>query len=225
VVGVEGSADTTGAATDGRSLRRLRNEQAAVDAILDLLNEGHVDPTAQAVANRSGVSMRSIFRLFQDMEALNAAAIERQLSRVGPLLGPVPATGPVAERITALTEDRARFYEAIAPVRRLAVRKAAVSPTLEAGLARANQHFRKQVARVFAIELAAAAAGSTGSTGSDDLLDALDAATSWETWDRLRRAQALPPDAARQVVVLTLSALLPGEPDEADIPGGGADDD
>jgi AcrR family transcriptional regulator len=199
--------------TDGRALRRLRNEQAVVEAILDLLNEGVVQPTAQEVSDRSGVSMRSIFRLFQDMEALNAAAIERQLARVGPLLGVVATTGPVAERIAALADDRARFYEAIAPVRRLAVRRAAHSPTLEAGLAGASRHFRNQVARVFAAELAAAPAGS------DDLLDALDAAASWEAWDRLRRAQHLSTGAARRVMALSLAALLPaaaGTPAEVD---------
>jgi AcrR family transcriptional regulator len=187
-------------ATDGRALRRLRNEQAAVDAILDLLNEGVVQPTAQEVSDRSGVSMRSIFRLFQDMEALHAAAIERQLARVGPLLAEIPGTGPVAERIAALVDDRARFFEAVAPVRRLAVRRSAQSPTLRSGLARADRHFRSQVAAVFAAELA--------SRHDDDLLDALDAATSWEAWDRLRRAQDLPVGAARRVTVLTLTALV-----------------
>ena len=208
-------AASEGEATDGRSLRRLRNEQAAVDAILDLLNEGMVQPTAQAVSERSGVSMRSIFRLFQDMEALNAAAIERQLARVGPLLATIPATGPVSERIAALADDRARFFEAIAPVRRLAVRRAVHSPVIESGLARAGRHFRNQVATLFAAELAAAAAaGSAPSDGTaGDLLDALDAATSWEAWDRLRRAQDLSAGAARRVMVLTLSALLPGADD------------
>jgi AcrR family transcriptional regulator len=202
-------------AIDGRSLRRLRNEEAAVDAILDLLTEGVVQPTAQEVADRSGVSMRSIFRLFQDMEALNAAAVERQLARVGPLLAEIPTTGSLAERIAALADDRARFFEAVAPVRRLAVRRAAHSPALESGLARANRHFRGQVAEVFAAELAAA--GAPGAPGPEhDLLDALDAAASWEAWDRLRRAQSLSVGAARRVVARTLAALLADADADAD---------
>jgi AcrR family transcriptional regulator len=200
---------------DGRSLRRLRNEQAAVDAILDLLGEGVVQPTAQEVADRSGVSIRSIFRLFQDMEALNAAAVERQLARVGPLLGHIPSTGPVGERIAALAADRARFYEAVAPVRRLAVRRAGRSPALASGLALADRHFRDQVAEVFASELAGDGAGPHGG----DLLDALDAAASWEAWDRLRRAQDLPVEAARRVTVRTLSALLADADADADHTG------
>jgi AcrR family transcriptional regulator len=204
-------------ATDGRSLRRQRTEQAAVDAILDLLNEGVVQPTAQEVSDRSGVSMRSIFRLFQDMEALHAAAIERQLARVGPLLADVPATGPVTDRIAALTDDRARFFEAVAPVRRLAVRRSAQSPALRSGLARGDRHFRSQVATVFAAELATAP--------DDDLLDALDAATSWEAWDRLRRAQDLSVAAARRVTALTLTALLAGTARPADDQAGDRTDD
>jgi TetR/AcrR family transcriptional regulator, regulator of autoinduction and epiphytic fitness len=205
-VGVPADHDVQRA--DGRSLRRLRNEQAAVDAILDLLGEGVVQPTAQEVADRSGVSIRSIFRLFQDMEALNAAAVERQLARVGPTLARIPATGPVAARIAALADDRARFYEAVAPVRRLAVRRADQSPALASGLARADRHFREQVAEVFAPEL------SDAGPDAGDLLEALDATTSWEAWDRLRRAQDLPVGTAHRLVVRTLSALLPGTDDD-----------
>jgi AcrR family transcriptional regulator len=172
-----------------------------VDAILDLLNEGVVQPTAQEVSDRSGVSMRSIFRLFQDVEALHGAAVERQLARVRPLLGPLPTEGPLAERIGALADDRARFFDAVAPVRRLAVRRAPESPLIRAELARLDRYFRSQVAAVFATEL-------TGARSAGPLLDALDAVTSWEAWDRLRRAQDLTTVAARSVVASTVTALL-----------------
>ena len=71
--------DTT---VDGRRARRHRSRDLAVDALLDLLNEGVVRPTAQQVAERSGVSLRSIFRIFDDVESLNAAACARQVTRV-----------------------------------------------------------------------------------------------------------------------------------------------
>jgi AcrR family transcriptional regulator len=172
-----------------------------VDAILDLLNEGVVQPTAQEVSDRSGVSMRSIFRLFQDVEALHGAAVERQLARIRPLLRPLPTEGPLAERIGVLADDRARFFDAVAPVRRLAVRRAPESPLIRAELARLDRYFRSQVAAVFATELA-----GTGPAGP--VLDALDVVTSWEAWDRLRRAQDLTTEAARAVVVSTVAALL-----------------
>ena len=69
---------------DGRRARRHRSRDLAVDALLDLLDEGVVRPTAQQVAERSGVSLRSIFRIFDDVESLNAAA--SVLGSVGALM-------------------------------------------------------------------------------------------------------------------------------------------
>jgi AcrR family transcriptional regulator len=245
----------------------LRNEQAAVEAILDLLGEGQIEPTAQAVAARSGLSIRSIFRLFQDMEALHSAAIEQHTARVVPLLDDLATDGPLDERIDALTSDRARFYEAVTPVRRMAIRRASRSPVIAERLARVGRHFRRQVAEIFALELSAGQLGgdstpdgdrqapggkdsetdgktrrngsgardkpdesggtvvpSDGRRGSGDgveLLEGLDAATSWEMWDRLRRAQGLSIDEARQVMVATVSALLPGAGPEAAVTAAG----
>ena len=83
---------------DGRRARRHRSRDLAVDALLDLLGEGVLRPTAQQVAERSGVSLRSIFRIFDDVESLNAAACARQLSRVRHLFVDVPADGHARRR-------------------------------------------------------------------------------------------------------------------------------
>jgi TetR/AcrR family transcriptional regulator, regulator of autoinduction and epiphytic fitness len=184
--------------TDGRVLRRVRNKDAAVDAILDLLQEGVTAPTAQQVAARSGVSLRSIFRLFEDVEGLNAAAVQRQAARIESLLVPLPESGPLFVRIAALVDSRATIWDAIAPVRRHAVRLAAGSEVLGSELARTHRFFRRQVRAVFAAEIG----------GDDELLDALDAAASWETWELLRSGRGLSRTAAARVVTRTLTALL-----------------
>jgi len=184
--------------TDGRVLRRVRNKDAAVDAILDLLQEGVTAPTAQQVAARSGVSLRSIFRLFEDVEGLNAAAVQRQAARIESLLVPLPESGPLFVRIAALVDSRATIWDAIAPVRRHAVRLAAGSEVLGSELARTHRFFRRQVRAVFAAEIG----------GDDELLDALDAAASWETWELLRSGRGLSRAAAARVVTRTLTALL-----------------
>lgn len=203
---MEGGADAGAmAVADGRTRRRLRNREAVVDAILDLLGEGHAQPTSAQVSERSGVSLRSIFRLFDDMESLHRAAIARQAERVAALMTPMPSTGPVADRVAALADSRAVVLEAITPVRRLAVRLAPTSPPLAAELTRAAGAFRAQVADVFAAELAAPG-GGTG------LLDALDVATSWEAWERLRVRQGLAVDEARAVVARLVGALLGAAP-------------
>jgi TetR/AcrR family transcriptional regulator, regulator of autoinduction and epiphytic fitness len=197
-----GGADVeaTGVA-DGRTRRRLRSREAVVDAILDLLGEGHAQPTSAQVSERSGVSLRSVFRLFDDMESLHRAAVARQADRVAALMAPLPSSGPLAERVAALAASRALVLEAISPVRRSAMRLAATSAPLAAELARTARSFRAQVAEVFAAELAAPG-GGTG------LLEALDVATSWEVWDRLRVTQGLDVDDARAAVARLVGALL-----------------
>ena len=185
---------------DGRHLRRQRSQDAVIDAILDLLSEGHPQPTAALVSARSGVSMRSIFRLFDDMEALHRAAIAHQGERVAAMLVALPTTGPRSARVAAVVGNRTEIFEAIAPVRRLAVRLAPDSPTIRAELARAGHLFRGQVADVFAPELAVAADAGV-------LLDALDVATCWESWERLRVGQGLDVRAAAAAVTLTVTAL------------------
>ncbi len=71
---------------DGRSVRAERTRTAIVDALLSLLDEGDVKPTAERVASRAKVSERSVFQHFSDREALFEAAAQRQYERVMPKL-------------------------------------------------------------------------------------------------------------------------------------------
>ena len=88
--------------TDGRRLRRERNRLAVVDALLDLYREGNLRPGTDEIATRAGLSPRSLFRYFDDVDDLTGAAVARQLARARDLL-PIAATpgAPFAERVTA----------------------------------------------------------------------------------------------------------------------------
>ncbi len=194
-----GTAIGAAAPTDGRAQRRQRTRDAAVEAILDLLAEGVTKPTAAQVSERSGVSMRSIFRLESDMEGLLRSVIDRQAVRVTALMASLPHGGPLDARIAALAANRAELFETVAPVRRLAVRLAAESPTVREQLARAAAVFRSQVVRHFAAELAGAPPAT---------VDALDLATSWEAWERLRTIQGLDVEAASATVTALVTALV-----------------
>jgi AcrR family transcriptional regulator len=186
-------------AVDGRRARRNRSRDLAVDALLDLLNEGVLRPTAQQVAERSGVSLRSIFRIFDDVESLNAAACARQVGRIRHLFVDVMATGSLADRIREVVAINGRLYESIAPVRRAALRAAPESPALQEQLARARTWVRTEVERVFATELAGA---------GRDAPAAIEMALSFESWDQLRASQGLSPTRAGATVTQVLTALL-----------------
>lgn len=184
---------------DGRRARRHRSRDLAVDAVLDLLGEGVLRPTAQQVAERSGVSLRSIFRIFDDVESLNAAAAARQLSRVRHLFVDVLATGSLSDRVTQVVTINGRLYEQIAPIRRAALRAAAESPALQEQLARARGWVRAEVERVFADELAEAGRDATA---------AVELALCFEAWDQLRTAQGVSATRATATVATMVQALL-----------------
>ena len=56
---------------DGRRRRSLDSQQRIVDALLALVGEGHLSPSAEQVSQRAGVGLRSVFRHFKDMESLH----------------------------------------------------------------------------------------------------------------------------------------------------------
>ena len=71
---------------DGRTARRQRNVDAALDALLELIAEGHVDPTVETVADRAGVSHRSLYRYFETRTGMLEAAFDRVMEQLAPLL-------------------------------------------------------------------------------------------------------------------------------------------
>ena len=66
------SATSSGPATDtdGRVRRGARNRDALVDALLGLLEDGIPKPTAREIAERAGVSLRTVFAHFDEVESL-----------------------------------------------------------------------------------------------------------------------------------------------------------
>jgi len=55
---------------DGRTQRSINSQKLIVDACIKLFKEGNLEPTAQQVADESGIGIRTVFRQFDDMENL-----------------------------------------------------------------------------------------------------------------------------------------------------------
>ena len=191
------------ATTDGRLARSLNTRAAVVDALLALIEAGDLQPTAPRIAERAGVSLRSVFQHFRDLEALFAAAAARQTERLRPLIQPIPPAAPLAQRLAALVAQRARLLETLSPVRRAALLMEPFSNEVATRLREVRALKRAQITHVFATELAACPAGERR-----DLLAALDAAGSYSTWHALRVHQGLPVDRARKVLAHLFTALL-----------------
>ena len=93
------SEPATSPRVDGRALRTQRTRELLVGANLALLEEGELRASAQRVAERAGVSVRTLFLHFADMEELFAATAldDREgLERLGLLVSVVVPEGPVS---------------------------------------------------------------------------------------------------------------------------------
>ena len=57
--------DEINATTDGRKLRSEDSKRRIVSAMLELVREGKMAPTAEEVANRAEVGLRTVFQAIQ----------------------------------------------------------------------------------------------------------------------------------------------------------------
>lgn len=191
------------AKVDGRRQRAERNEAAVIDALLDLYRAGRVQPSAAEIAARAGVSERTVFRLFDDLEALAAVTIERQIARVAPLLIELEPEGCRDERIAALVDQQLAIWDAVAPVFRVGQMRAPLSGAIRQGFERRWRRTRRQIERHFRAEL-----DTLPEPDRAELVAALDAATSLEALHYLHAAHATRGVPVRAVLIRILRALL-----------------
>jgi AcrR family transcriptional regulator len=190
---------------DGRHARGARSREAVVDAMLDLLNEGVARPTAEQISQRSGVSVRSIFRHFDDIETLYATAVARHLERVGSLFVMPTVEGDLDERVLVLVRRRAELFETITPVRRAAERWRDRSEVIRQRLEIARRTLRKHLVVIFEPEL-----DELDKDERAEVIDALEVATAWRTWDTLRDGQSCSRRRATAVMARTVHGILDG---------------
>jgi len=199
----DGNADAGAKDIDGRHRRAERSRAAVVDALLSLYDDGVVRPGVADIAARAGVSPRSVFRHFADLEGLAEAAIDRQWARVHVLFDPPPHKGDRETRVNALVDQRLRLYGAIIGVARAATVLSASSPVVASTLRARRRLLGDQVLALFAPELRA-----RQGLARSELAAALEATASLENVDYLRTHAGLGSDRAAAVVRRMLHALL-----------------
>jgi AcrR family transcriptional regulator len=188
---------------DGRRLRSERSRAAVVEALLDLYAEGALRPGAAEIAARAGVSERSVFRHFDDLDALVEAGIARQLTRIGHLFATPSTTGTRAARVAALVDQRLAVHDAAGNSMRATLLILPDSPRMQANVERRRRHLADQIDVVFAKEL-------DGRDRADraELRAALAATASIEHIEHLRTHLGLTRSTTRAVLMRTITALL-----------------
>jgi AcrR family transcriptional regulator len=168
-----------------------------------LLLEGELKPTAKVIAERAGVSVRTLWANFKDLEALLNETTAYWLAADDELRQPVDPSQPLNDRIATFCAERGRRLEHIAP----AARSAALGEPFSAALKRSHEvHIRRlqsEVETVFARELEAAA-----TQDRDALAYALIAATGWPNWQLLHDDYELSPAEIVAVMSKTCRSLL-----------------
>jgi AcrR family transcriptional regulator len=189
---------------DGRTARRDRNREQVLDAVIALFTEDQLAPNAADVARRSGVSLRSVYRYFEDQDALMRAAIARHAERVAPLYEVADlGEGPLDGRITRLVESRIRLYEAAAPTARAALARASVNPLLRDQMEAARGRLREQTEAMFAPELRSMSAADRRAT-----LAPVDALLQFESAEHLRVRLGFSVAQTNAILCRAVAALL-----------------
>lgn len=188
---------------DGRRARAARTREGIVAAALALLDSGDLRPTAASIAAKAGLSVRSVFQHFGDLEDLFLEVTDRHTNRVASLYTGVHYDGGREARIDVFVDYRARLYETISPIRRAALLQEPFSSVIATRLELARSLHRLDLHRAFGPELDAARAA-----GDSTLEEALSAATSFLVWDDMRRLAKLEVEAASAALRRVVSSLL-----------------
>ncbi|GIJ46895.1 hypothetical protein Val02_37810 [Virgisporangium aliadipatigenens] len=187
---------------DGRAARAERTRRAIVDAHLALIDEGNLKPTGERIAERAGVSLRTLWTNFKDMETLFAATSERVTERQNAIYRPVPPDLPLTRRVEEFCAQRVRMLEMLAPSARASAVRQPFSKELRAARRRNIARVRSEIETLFAEELEIAGDGRA------ELLNSLTVASTFAAWSMMRDELKLDPEAAGAVMSRTVAALL-----------------
>ncbi len=190
---------------DGRINRSIVTRKKIVDALTALVFEGHITPTAEQVAQRADVGLRTVFRHFDDMDSLYREISTDVDAQIQPLLQARLDAPTWQERVLQSIDFRSDIYDRTAAMHLAAQVHRHESAYLAQNLMHSARLQRDLLQRLLPV------------TVSQDarLLDALDLVLSFEAWIRLRREQGLDAAQAREVMRLGVRALLATLPQAA----------
>lgn len=95
---------------DGRLKRSERSRQAIIEAMIESMEQGCYMPTAQQVADQAGISIRTVFRHFSEMELLYKEITEIQKPSYAEHFVLQDLSGSLEDRIARLVTARITGY-------------------------------------------------------------------------------------------------------------------
>ena len=188
---------------DGRAARSHRTRRAIINAMRALHSDGELRPTAPRIAERAGVSLRTVWQQFTDMEALLVEAVKRDSEILRSLVRRIEPDQPLAARVDTFVSQRAQVLEEMTPTWRAARIHQPASAELRSDHRRKTAAGRAELELVFAPEFE-----QLGGKQRDQLVESLHAISIWSFWESLRTDLGLSPLRARELVRGTFAALF-----------------
>jgi AcrR family transcriptional regulator len=183
---------------DGRRVRGQTNRRKIVDAMIALVSEGVLSPSAQEVAERADVGLRTVFRHFDDMESLYSEMSAQVSARILPLISTPFVASDWRKRVDELIERRASAFEKMLPFKSAADIIRHKSEFLSEEHVQLQTFNRGRLLEALPSELRRKRAA----------VEALDLLMSFEAWRRLRRDQCLSATQAKATIVAAVGAVL-----------------
>jgi len=192
----ESGAEPNGA--DGRRLRSADSRRRIIAAVLELIQQGMPNPSAEDVAKRAGVGLRTVFRLFKDMESLAAEMVVPLRQEFVDVFNAPYSSARGPSRILELYERLAKLFERRMPLRRAGIIRQYESPSLRAAMRELDEAIIAFIQRNAPEQV-------TQDLGRLEMLSLL---TSYDAWMRLRDGQGLTFEQAYGLLCASIAQLL-----------------
>ena len=183
---------------DGRRKRGDQSRRQIVDAMLALVREGEMSPSAAQVAERANVGLRTVFRHFEEMEVLYREMADAIAEKVLPLMKAPYASDNWRDRLQEMIDRRIDIHEEIMPLK------------IAGSILRFRSEFLMQDYRNhLRMERKGLEAVLPENVRKDQtMFRAIEMVTSFQAWRRLRQDQDLSVADARKVMVRLIDGIL-----------------
>ena len=183
---------------DGRRARSASSRRKILSAMLALVEEGNPSPTAESIAARAGVSLRTVFRHFEEMDNLHVEIISMVFDRLRPILDRPLEARQWPEILYESIDRRAQFFETLSPF------KTAMDVLRHRSRPVATMHRRMaEISRDLLVAVVPARIRA-----DRELFELLILTLSAESWQRRREQQGMDVTAAHAAVRRAAVALL-----------------
>lgn len=166
---------------DGRTVRRQKSRQRIIDAIIQLVIDGKHEPTAESVAKLAGVTMRTVFRHFDDMEALHREIVVDLHVQTDALAVAYDPDKGWREQFDELILRRTGIFEKYMPqilcAQSLRQRSQAIDEDVQSYVKRMRDSLKIRLPDEF--------------VANSEAFASIEVLLSWEVWNRMRRDQKL----------------------------------